>query len=88
MTILLLYLIRLLDINGNWSPWQSIGQCTKTCGTGTIGRKRTCNNPPPSLNGRDCKGSAYGTLPCFSKACPGRYNLSKLQFFSTMSRPR
>ena len=73
MTSLCLYLIRLL-VNGNWSPWQSIGQCTKTCGTGTIRRKRICNNPAPSSGGKYCKGSSYDSLLCNRNACPGKYN--------------
>ena len=66
-------------VHGNWSPWQ-YGQCTKTCGSGIIRRKRTCNNPPPSINGSDCNGPAYGILPCYSKACPGMYTLSEFIF--------
>ena len=43
--------------DGNWSPWGAPGPCDKTCGGGTRVRKRTCTNPPPSGDGKDCAGS-------------------------------
>ena len=51
-TMILMY----LGINGGYSSWSPPRKCTQTCGGGVHLRKRKCNNPKPSLNGRDCEG--------------------------------
>ena len=45
-----------LGINGGYSRWSAPKQCTQSCGGGVRLRKRKCNNPKPSLNGKDCDG--------------------------------
>ena len=55
--------------DGNWSPWGAPGPCDKTCGGGTRVRKRTCTNPPPSGDGKDCAGSKTKKEPCNTQAC-------------------
>ncbi|XP_046839088.1 A disintegrin and metalloproteinase with thrombospondin motifs 3-like [Xenia sp. Carnegie-2017] len=42
--------------NGGLSPWSAPGECTRSCGGGVRFKTRTCTNPKPSLNGRDCDG--------------------------------
>ncbi|XP_078375647.1 uncharacterized protein LOC144658999 isoform X2 [Oculina patagonica] len=56
--------------DGNWSPWGNPGPCDKSCGGGTRKRQRTCTNPPPSGNGKDCKGSNTKSEPCNTQPCP------------------
>ncbi|KAL9969288.1 hypothetical protein ACROYT_G021487 [Oculina patagonica] len=56
--------------DGNWSPWGDPGPCDKTCGGGTRERQRTCTNPPPSGDGKDCKGSGTKREPCNTQPCP------------------
>lgn len=45
-----------LGINGGYSGWSAPKKCTQSCGGGVRLRKRKCNNPKPSLNGKDCYG--------------------------------
>ncbi|XP_071100024.1 SCO-spondin-like isoform X1 [Haliotis cracherodii] len=57
-----------------WSAWTPI-VCSATCGTGqttTVTRRRTCTNPPPQNNGRNCQGSFDESLivSCGFAPCP------------------
>ena len=45
-------------INGGWSVWSADGQCSLSCGGGVQFKIRTCTNPKPSVNGRNCNGAA------------------------------
>lgn len=45
-----------LGINGGYSGWSGPKKCTQSCGGGVRLQKRKCNNPKPSLNGKDCYG--------------------------------
>ena len=45
-----------LGINGGYSRWSAPKKCTQSCGGGVRLRRRKCNNPKPSLNGKDCYG--------------------------------
>ncbi|CAH3162635.1 unnamed protein product, partial [Porites evermanni] len=56
--------------DGNWSPWSNPGRCDKTCGGGVRVRKRTCTNPPPSGEGKKCKGPTTKTESCNTQKCP------------------
>ena len=64
-----LYILLLVD--GKWSTWGDYGECDKTCGEGRMIRKRKCDNPPLSLDGKDCVGSDEDEKPCNIKSCPG-----------------
>ena len=57
-------------VDGNWSPW-STGDCSASCGGGTLKRTRTCSDPKPQYNGKDCPGDAEDEEKCNEKACPG-----------------
>ena len=65
--------------DGNWGQWTDASVCTKTCGSGTMTRTRSCNSPAPSINGLKCvDGSGAKSLtetlqnqPCNTQACPG-----------------
>ena len=60
-------------VDGNWGAWGAFGPCTKTCGSGSALRKRTCDDPPPSNGGKSCEGHysswnrCTNTQPCASK---------------------
>ena len=65
--------------NGQWSPWGDFSSCTKTCGTGTRGRSRTCASPALFGDGKNCVGSSVETEICNIHVCsvvqiPGRLN--------------
>ena len=51
-----------------------MGKCSKTCGGGTKGIIRKCNNPKPSCGGKQCEGESYYPFPgkCNSFRCPGK----------------
>ena len=36
---------------GNWTEWTT---CSKTCGTGSSYRERSCNSPVAQNGGKDC----------------------------------
>ncbi|KAL4219909.1 hypothetical protein ACF0H5_020321 [Mactra antiquata] len=57
-------------IDGGWGGYSGWGACTRTCGTGTQSRSRSCNNPTPQHGGADCQGSATDTQNCNTNACP------------------
>ncbi|XP_052259949.1 coadhesin-like [Dreissena polymorpha] len=48
----------------SWSEW-FLGDCSVTCGNGTISRLRMCS----SGHDEDCPGSAYDTMPCSQATC-------------------
>ncbi|XP_076436198.1 thrombospondin-2-like [Babylonia areolata] len=63
-------------IDGGWSNFavESVGECTKTCGTGSqeLVFKRTCTHPKPQFGGRNCSGddSQVQLQPCNTNPCP------------------
>ncbi|KAK3733618.1 hypothetical protein QZH41_016400 [Actinostola sp. cb2023] len=56
-------------IDGGWGPWETWGPCTKTCGTGTRIRKRTCSQPRPAYGGKACPPPAIGKQICKETFC-------------------
>ncbi|XP_056001828.1 coadhesin-like [Ostrea edulis] len=57
-------------IDGGWSAWSSYGTCSKTCGSGTQSRSRTCTNPTPQYLGKSCSGSTSSSRNCNTHNCP------------------
>lgn len=56
--------------NGGWSRWTTLLPCHKTCGGGGVElRTRTCTNPPPSGDGRQCVGESFQTKMCSTQPC-------------------
>ncbi|CAG2185606.1 unnamed protein product [Mytilus edulis] len=47
---------------GSWGPWS--GSCSVTCGKGVLFRNRTCDDPAPLYNGKNCIGSGQDSKPC------------------------
>ena len=68
-----LFYFKPFSVNGRWSLWATWSACSKTCGTGTKTRKRSCTNPPPQNGGKDCKGIDKQTKSCLLKACPSKF---------------
>ena len=59
----------ILGVDGNWSSWGKPGPCDKTCGRGVRKIKRTCTNPPPSGDGKKCRGLSTKTESCNTQQC-------------------
>jgi len=60
-------------INGGWGEWSSWPECPVSCGGGTQGRTRVCDNPVPDFGGEDCTvdGSTdMETQACNENPCP------------------
>ncbi|PFX13743.1 coadhesin-like isoform X2 [Stylophora pistillata] len=57
-------------IDGGYTPWEPATECTKTCGGGMQKLVRTCTNPPPQHEGKDCVGPNEKTEPCNEFPCP------------------
>ena len=68
-------LIFSLQADGGWSPWGKWCKCSKTCGTGSQYRKRTCTRPPPGYGGKSCVGSDKETRTCNTQRCAGAYHI-------------
>ena len=58
-------------MNGSWNQWSSWQPCSVTCGAGHRIRARTCSNPAPKWNGKDCPGTNIYTESCNVYKCKG-----------------
>ena len=70
---LLIFLFWLSSVHGGYSPWSHWSQCTKSCGSGTQRRSRSCTNPLPANGGQNCSGQGQATelQSCNTHSCPG-----------------
>ncbi|RMX41838.1 hypothetical protein pdam_00012500, partial [Pocillopora damicornis] len=59
-------------VDGGYTGWSVVSECTATCGGGTKTLVRTCNNPPPARGGKNCKhlGATRKTQECNTQPCP------------------
>ncbi|XP_045179368.2 semaphorin-5A-like [Mercenaria mercenaria] len=55
--------------NGGWSSWGTWSNCTVACGGGTKTRSRTCTNPRPSEQGKNCEGDPIQVTACGNAVC-------------------
>jgi hypothetical protein len=55
-----------------WSHWGSFGECSVTCGNGTMTRTRTCSNTALAHGGVDCMGSSTQNQTCIKPDCPSK----------------
>ena len=60
-------------VDGGWSDWKNVTNCSVTCGEGVIIQERTCTQPSPSCGGRDCLGENITNISC-NNCCPGNYS--------------
>ena len=65
-------LLPFLTVNGGWSSWNGWTSCSKSCGSGSQSRSRSCTKPSPKYGGKSCQGIARQSQLCNKKACPGR----------------
>merc|ERR1719334_3060394 len=56
-------------VNGKYSDWSELSECSVTCGKGKRTKTRTCTNPAPANGGKPCKGKATKSYTCKMKAC-------------------
>ncbi|XP_033625738.1 uncharacterized protein LOC117288968 [Asterias rubens] len=56
-------------VNGGWTEWTLWTTCTKTCGSGSTMRNRTCTNPSTTYGGMDCKGTGDELILCNTNRC-------------------
>ena len=68
-------------VDGGWSTWSSWSTCSKSCGTGQQGRRRSCTKPSPSNGGRNCVGPSREDRACNTLNCPGDDLTSETAFF-------
>ena len=63
-------------VHGGWSAWSDWGECNRPCGGGIQQRNRTCTNPTPHYDGRECVGDKFQIIACGLSSCPGTNVLS------------
>ena len=59
-----------LPIDGGWSHWNKVSECTVSCGGGVKIWYRFCTEPSPDNGGKECEGSSKKEEPCNTQACP------------------
>ncbi|XP_060592883.1 coadhesin-like [Ruditapes philippinarum] len=58
-------------VDGGLSEWSAWSSCSVSCAGGSQTRSRTCTNPTPQYDGKDCTGHRSETQACEIQACPG-----------------
>ena len=73
-------------VNGGYTAWTAWSTCSRSCGPGITSRHRTCTQPVPAANGKDCSviGEAFQQKACFLKACEGKL-ISGIKLSNQMS---
>ncbi|KAL9952095.1 hypothetical protein ACROYT_G039302 [Oculina patagonica] len=56
-------------VDGGWSDFGDWGECSVACGGGNQERSRTCTNPPPAHDGKDCVGDNIEEQECNAQPC-------------------
>ena len=70
-------------VDGHWGNWSNYETCSKTCGSGTQSRFRTCLYDSVAPHGVACPGVNSQRQTCNSNACPGMYMSEKLFIFTS-----
>ena len=87
-------------VDGEWTSWSPLSQCSALCGDGTqfktrcrkwkflaqiqLETCRTCSDPAPSGGGKECEGEEREETACSLREC-GEWNKSKLNGFTLFS---
>ena len=58
-------------VDGNFTSWENVGNCSQSCGGGRQYQRRNCTNPAPAYGGNNCTGNTSRTISCNSHACSG-----------------
>lgn len=58
-------------VDGGWSEWDDISNCSSSCGVAFKEQKRFCSEPPTSCGGVPCTGSDHRIALCDTTCCPG-----------------
>ena len=58
-------------VDGGWSEWEDISECSSTCGTAFKEQNRTCTEPPSACGGLPCIGNDHRLALCNNTCCPG-----------------
>ena len=61
-------LICYFAVHGGWTEWEE-SECVGTCHGANRTRHRTCTNPSPRYEGRNCSGPAEEVLKCIPDHC-------------------
>ena len=56
-------------VDGGFSDWVEVGECSKPCGPGEMKLERNCTNPRPARGGKPCEGPTVMTKECQIKEC-------------------
>ncbi|XP_061191017.1 coadhesin-like [Saccostrea echinata] len=57
-------------VDGGWSSWSNVSQCSSSCGQGVQTRSRTCSSPSPGFGGQQCSGNSKESKICNLRTCP------------------
>lgn len=79
--------LRECPIDGNYTTWSAFSLCSKSCGGGVRKRYRTCTNPQPLYDGKNCSryGDPVDILACNIQHCPINGGLSEWSNFTSCS---
>ena len=58
-------------VDGGWSNWSAVKNCSEHCGGGDIVKTRNCSNPAPLCGGKDCNGTTVIIEKCNTMDCIG-----------------
>lgn len=62
-----------MKVDGQWGSW-STASCSVSCGDGIGSRKRNCESPKPSVDGKNCVGPSMESMICNLGECQGTFN--------------
>ena len=60
---------KLTPINGGWTDWQPVSNCSQKCGGGERSMERYCTNPNPMYGGEYCSGENTKNEMCNMEPC-------------------
>ena len=58
-------------MNGAWSEWIDLDNCSRECGGGALEQFRSCDNPELKCGGSACTGPKTHVIYCNLQCCPG-----------------